>query len=272
MTRTLFICLLATLALCACRTDKAEQAKPQGADSLSEPHDSIAADSVALPPKAADGLFDDFIYAYMRNKRFQFERTDFPLPNIIDGKNFPIERKDWKYDRLYSRADTYTLIFDSERDIKAEKDTALKNVVVEWVNLTRKRVKQYHFAKADGEWRLVRLEQHDLRKNINSDFYAFYARFAIDKAFQQTHIANPFKFRTHDFDNFQVIDGVLDVEQWPDYSPRLPSGTITNINYGQRYGNRRTRVLMLCSPSGGMGCSLTFERKGKSWILTKLVN
>lgn len=273
MNRTLYLlCLLATLMLCACRKDKADDGKPHGIDSLSEVKDSATADSVAMPPKAADGLFDDFVYNYMRNKRFQMERTDFPLPNVIDGKNFPIERDQWKFDRLYSRADTYTIIFDTERDIKAEKDTTLKNVTVEWVNLIGKRVKQYHFAKVDGQWRLIGLEQHALRKNINSDFYAFYARFATDKDFQMSHIKDPFKFKTHDFDNFRTIEGVLDVAQWPDYCPRLPSGTITNINYGQHYGDRRTRVLMICSASAGMGCSLTFARKGKSWVLTKLVN
>lgn len=234
--------------------------------------DSTSADSIGNPPKAADGLFDDFIYSFMRNKHFQLERTNFPLPNIIDGSDHPIARADWKYDPIYSKLDSYTIIFDSEKSTAAQKDTTLHAVVVEWVYLSKRRVKQYHFAKTDGQWRLVRIEQHNISKNVNCDFYEFYHRFATDKAFQHRHILNPFNFKTHDFDNFQTIEGVLDVEQWPDYRPNLPQGTITNINYGQDYANAKRRVLLMCSPSGGMGCSLTFIKKGKSWMLEKLEN
>lgn len=275
MTRILLFisCVLATLLACSCRNDKPiREGSMQDSASTQAQIDSAMADSLATPPQAADGLFDDFIYAFMRNRKFQLERTDFPLTYLIDETNHPIAKSQWKHDRLYSQSGTYTLIFDSEKDISAEKDTALKHVVVEWVYLSQKRVKQYHFDKSNGQWRLTRIEQHDLSKNINSDFYTFYARFATDKAFQRRHILDPFQFKTHDFDNFQTIEGVLDVDQWPDYRPKLPQGTITNINYGQHYGNRRTRVLMICSPSGGMGCALTFIRKGNTWMLKKLEN
>ena len=47
---------------------------------------------------------------------------------------------------------------------------------------------------------------------------------------------------------------------------------MTNINYGQSYRSSTKRILMLCSPSGGMGCNLTFEKKDGEWLLTKLEN
>ena len=108
--------------------------------------------------------------------------------------------------------------------------------------------------------------------NVNSDFYRFYHRFSRSLQFQLAHIADPFAFKTYDSDNFQTIEGVLDAAQWPDYRPELPKGTITNINYGQAYGNARRRVLMICSQSGGMGCSLVFVRKGSTWMLESLEN
>lgn len=270
--RFLFGFLLIVCGLVSCRNGRSDAPQAVVADSLPAGADSLGADSLAAPPKAADGLFDDFVYSFMRNRRFQLERTDFPLPNVVDGVDKPIARAAWKFDPLYVKQDVYTLIFDSEQSIKAEKDTSLKHVVVEWVNLDRHRVKQYLFDKVDGQWRLTGLQTHDLSKNVNSDFYAFYRRFATNLAFQARHIADPFHFNTHDFDNFQTIEGVMDASQWPDYRPELPHGTITNINYGQSYGNARRRVLMICSQSGGMGCSLTFVRSGKSWKLEKLVN
>lgn len=272
MKRSTLILALAFLALAACRHDRPAQTDKSNADSLTAAGDSFKNDSTQNPPKNADGLFDDFIYSFMGNARFQLDRTDFPLSNIVDGVDTPIARSQWKHDRLFSTLDTYTVIFDSERSAKAQKETLLDSVVVEWVYLDKSRVKQFHFRKKDGQWRLSRIEQHDMSKNANSDFYNFYRRFSTDRSYQTRHIMSPFTFKTQDFDNFQTIEGVLEVEQWPDYRPELPKGTITNINYGQHYANAKRRVVMICSQSGGMGCALTFVRTNKGWMLEKLEN
>jgi len=270
--KQLLLFSLLVLSLVSCRKGKSD-APPSRlivqSDSLLP---DASADSVAAPPKAADGLFDDFIYSFMRNKRFQRQRIQFPLTNVVDGTDKPITKEQWTYDPLYVKQDVYTTIFDSEKSTRAQKDTSLRHVEVEWVYLNRRRVKQYIFNKVQGEWMLTALNTHAFAENVNSDFYAFYRRFATETAFQNAHIANPFHFKTYDSDNFQTIEGVMDASQWPDYRPELPHGTITNINYGQTYGNARRRVLMICSQSGGMGCSLTFVRSGKTWLLEKLVN
>ena len=85
---------------------------------------------------------------------------------------------------MYKNLDVYTLIFDSSRSIKAEKDTSLRHGVFEGGYLEKHRVKQYVFDKVDGQWRLPRLESHDMSRNVNSDFYDFYRRFSVDKKFQ----------------------------------------------------------------------------------------
>ncbi len=260
------------LLLASCKkTMPAPTEKTPAPDSTAVPADSTAADTAQVP-QAADGLFDDFVYSFMRKPKFQTERIAFPLPYIKDGVNTPVERQQWKFDRLYVGKDVYTMIFDNAKSVAAEKDTSLNHVVVEWVYLTKRRVKQYVFDKPQGKWMLTRIEEHAMSQNVNSDFYEFYARFSTDKRFQGKHIENPFHFKTYDYDNYQNVEGLLDVEQWPDYRPALPKGTITNINYGQSYGNARQRVLMICSQSGGMGCSLTFVRKGKTWMLKSLEN
>lgn len=270
--KVFFYSIAALLLLSACRGGKVSDPEAALPDSVVVEADEAAHDAEPTPPEAADGLFDDFIYSFMRSRNFQVERTDFPLPNRIDGKDLPIARKDWKFDPLYVKQDVYTLLFDNPRSVKAEKDTSLKHVVVEWVYLDKKRVKQYHFNKRQGRWRLTALETQDLGRHANSDFYEFYRRFSSQPDFQRAHIANPFRFKTYDSDNFQDIEGLLDVSQWPDYRPNLPEGVITNINYGQSYGDARQRVLMICSPSGGMGCSMTFVRKGDTWMLQYLEN
>ena len=87
--------------------------------------------SEAEPPAAADGVFDDFAFNFMSNRRFQSERISFPLKYVVDGKETQIEKAKWKFDPLYSKNEVYTMIFDSKKSIKNQKDPDLAHVVVE---------------------------------------------------------------------------------------------------------------------------------------------
>lgn len=261
--------------LAACSGEKRETApeKETSRDTAAMEMPADTADATAAtPPRAADKLFDDFIYAFMKNDRFQRDRIKFPLANYVDGRNRPIAEKQWKHDYMYSRDDIYTMIFDDEAALDAEKDTAVHDVTVEWVYLDKDRVKQYHFKKNNGMWQLVSLNSHALEKNGNSEFYLFYRRFVTDSTFQHDHISNPFAFSTYDSDNFENIEGVLDVDQWIDFRPELPQHVITNINYGQAYRPTAERILVLNSLSGGMNCTLKFSKHHGEWMLTRLEN
>ena len=75
--------LMMLMFLVACNKMKTSDAEQKTVDTVDVKKDSLATDSVASPPKAADGLFDDFIYSFMRNPRFQNERIQFPLANVV---------------------------------------------------------------------------------------------------------------------------------------------------------------------------------------------
>lgn len=271
----LLLCLplLLWLAACAGEKEKAEpDANPDTAALAPAAVDSVPADSFT-PPAAADGLFDDFVYAFMRNRHFQLERVRFPLPVRQDGEAArPIARAAWKHDRLYADKEAYTMLFESERAVQREKDTTLRHVTVEWVYLKQRRVKQYLFEKLRGCWMLTAIDIHTLEHNANSDFYSFYARFSSDEGYQQRHVSNPFAFRTYDYDRFETLEGVLDAAQWRDNRPDLPESEITNINYGQQYATATRRVLIITSPSAGMSSTLVFKKEGGEWMLTRLEN
>lgn len=274
--RTIIITLTVLTLLMACRRQQPADTAADGTPlDTALQADTLAADSALTEaPKAADGLFDDFIYVFMRNPRFQLQRITFPLRVETAGKATQIERRDWKFNPLYARRDTYTLIFDSEAAAAAEKDTLISEATLEWVELQSRSVSQYVFSKKQGLWHLTRIAQHDIATDPNHLFLEFYRSFATSDRFQQQHISDPLRFKTYDADDFQNIEGVIDARQWPDFKPQLPHDIITNIRYGSHLpaAPSRQKVLMLCSQSGGMGCSLTFEQKGKSWQLTKLVN
>ena len=235
-------------------------------DSIVEEQDTIA------PPKKADEFFDDFAFAFMKNRRFQRSRISFPLPYTIDGQTKHIARNAWKFDRMYAAHEVYTLIFDSHKGAKMAKDTTVKKVVVEELNLEFQRVKSYHFERKSGEWMLTSLNEQPMEESVNSDFYDFYHHFATDDDFQKTHVAESIKFSTYDEDNFQRISGTISSAQWKDFAPELPHSQLTNILYGQTYKNSKLRVLSISSLSGGMASSLTFKKKNGEWILTQIEN
>ena len=75
-----------------------------------EQHDSIA-DTTATDtleqliseqqmPKAADELFDDFIFNFAANRKLQFSRIVFPLKKIDGKKVSYIEKKQWKMEHF----------------------------------------------------------------------------------------------------------------------------------------------------------------------------
>lgn len=263
----------ATLLLFACGGKGGhEEVLPTG-DSLVA--DVLPADSAEVevePPKMADELFDDFIYDFMKNAKFQRSRISFPLPYQTDGKRELIEAGQWKFDRLFSQQEVYTMIFNSEEEARKEKDTSITRVAVEWLYLASNRVKQYVFERRHEGWMLTGIEARMLQASDDREFLAFYRQFVNDSVYQRRHVSQSLQFQTYDEEEFQVVDGVLDVDQWFVFRPELPDGTITNINYGSAESDSDTRIFVICSQSTGMNCSLKFRRTGRGWMLVRFEN
>ena len=272
MTIIFIILLIVSTGLISCRENKKESPLETASEYVAEVKDSdIGCDSVVgNVPVAADGSFDDFIWNFMRDKKFQYARVQFPLPEQTDGKTISRSKAQWHFDALYANESTYAIIYDSETSIGHEKEKSLKHVTVERVFLDKERVKQYLFDKIEGKWLLTGVDTHPLSDSLNGDFFTFYRRFVTDPSFQRSHIANPFEFKTYDSDTFQEIDGVLDVEQWPDFMPDMPRHVLVNLDYEQKYANSPTRVMILTSSSAGMSCTLVFKKTASSWQLTRL--
>ena len=106
-------------------------------------------------PKAADELFDDFIFNFAANRKLQFSRIVFPLKKTDGKKVSYIEKKQWKMEHFFMPQGYYTLIFDNMKQMKLVKDTSINNVVVEKVYLDRKKVKKYIFERINGQWMLT---------------------------------------------------------------------------------------------------------------------
>lgn len=218
-----------------------------------------------------DLAFDDFLFRFMSDSVFQKKRILFPL-QIQDVNGNKVFEEERKYDRMFTNLNLYTLICGKDDDLRAKENVKDSLIKVEIIYLRENRNRYYNFTKKGQYWFLQSIVDQSLKHKRDYDFYTFYVRFINDKKYQIQHIEDPLQFRTFDVENNQYLEGLLDREQWIDYSPELPTDTLTNIFYGNRKIDLNHRVVLVYSPSGGMGCVVTFEKNHGVWMLKKLEN
>ena len=251
-------------------------------------HDSTSVDSVVADtqtvdsteklieetpmPKAADELFDDFVFNFAANRKLQMKRVHFPLPVYHNDKLVKsIGKRAWKMEHFFMHQDYYTLIFDNQKQMNLVKDTAIDHGVVEKVFYAKKKVQQFLFNRINGEWMMTSINYKPMYSNMNASFLKFYGHFATDSAFQAKHLHNPVKFVGPDpDDDFSTMSGDIEPETWPAFAPQLPHGMIYNIIYGQKYAESNQKIFVIRGIANGMETILTFKRVHGKWILIKL--
>lgn len=251
-------------------------------------HDSTSVDSVVADtqtvdsteklieetpmPKAADELFDDFVFNFAANRKLQMKRVHFPLPVYHNDKLVKsIGKRAWKMEHFFMHQDYYTLIFDNQKQMNLVKDTAINHVVVEKVFYAKKTVQQFLFNRINGEWMMTSINYKPMYSNMNASFLKFYGHFATDSTFQAEHLHNPVKFvGTDPDDDFSTMSGDIEPETWPAFAPQLPHGMIYNIIYGQKYAESNQKIFVIRGIANGMETILTFKRIHGKWMLIKL--
>lgn len=223
-------------------------------------------------PKAADELFDDFVFNFAANRKLQLSRIHFPLPVYRNNKmTKQIEKRHWKMEHFFMRQDYYTLIFDNRKQMKLVKDTTIDHVVVEKVFYHKKMVQQFLFNRINGQWMMTSINYKPMYQNMNASFLKFYGSFATDTAFQARHLHNPVKFTGPDpDDDFSTMTGDIEPETWPAFAPQLPHGMIYNIIYGQKYTESNQKIFVIRGIANGLETELTFRKMGGKWMLMKL--
>ena len=245
--------------------------------------DTIVADTQAMDsteklieetpmPKAADELFDDFLFNFAASRKLQRQRVHFPLPVYRNGKVIKqIEKRRWKMEHFFMRQDYYTLIFDNRKQMNLVKDTTIDHVVVEKVFYKTNTVQQFLFNRINCQWLMTSINYKPMYANMNASFLKFYGSFATDSAFQAEHLHNPVKFIGPDpDDDFSTMTGDIEPETWPAFAPQLPSGMIYNIIYGQKYTESSQKIFVIRGIANGLETLLTFKKIGGKWMLTKL--
>ena len=271
---TAFFAFLALMFSCKGNKTETGDSLPTDSDSIKDTAvvDTMEQIIAETPmPKAADELFDDFLFNFAANKKLQIERTQFPLPVEKAGKTDTIGKKQWKTDRFFMRQGYYTLIFDNFRQMNVVKDTSVNKVVVEKIYFNIKTVKSYNFNRVNGLWKLTSINYKGIHENRNASFLKFYHQFVTDSTFQAESISNPMEFIGPDpDDDFSQMEGLITPETWPAFAPELPNNMIYNIIYGEDSKPGLQRIFVIRGIANGLEMELTFKRKKSKWMLTKL--
>lgn len=234
--------------------------------------DSLLAELDNLPmPKAADELFDDFVFNFAANRKLQMERILFPLRMVADGKVQTVDKHHWKMERFFMRQGFYTELFDSEQHMEVVKDTSVNTAIVEKIFFDSQTVSQYQFLRLKGAWMLVEVRTIPISQSTNSSFLPFYHQFACNPEFQVSHLANEVTFVGPDpDDDFAMMEGVITPDTWEAFAPQLPQKMIYNIIYGEPHGEGNKKLFVLRGIANGLELEMTFQRSNSDWKLTKL--
>lgn len=265
------------LLLFSCTGNKAGRVEDVPEDSVADSTDLAVTDTMELlitqtpMPRAADAMFDDFIFNFVANKKLQKERIVFPLRTTEDGKTSLTEKDQWKMEHFFMRQGYYTLLFDDDNQMALMKDTAVNEAVVEKIQLRKNRVMNYHFLRIKGAWMMTAVDVTPLSENINASFLAFYQRFVTDSVFQEQSINETVQFVGPDPDDeFNMMEGVITPDTWEAFAPALPSKLLYNIVYGKPKTGGNEKIFLMRGVSNGLEMELRFKKTGNRWLLMKM--
>lgn len=266
------------LIMFSCTGNKSNQTGEVPADSVADSIDTTDVDSMELlitetpMPRAADAMFDDFLFNFLANKKLQKERVVFPLRVTENGTITKIEKDDWQMEHLFMRQGYYTLLFNSDKQMQLMKDTAVNEAVVEKILLAKNQIKNYFFQRIKGAWLLREIKVTSIQSDANASFLAFYQRFVNDTAFQVKSISETVDFVGPDpDDDFNMMEGVITPDTWEAFAPTLPHKTLYNIIYGKPQEEGNQKIYLLRGVANGLEMELRFKKEGGRWMLKKLM-
>lgn len=286
------VCLLSMTVSCQ---DVKQAANEKWVDSILHVCDTMKADTLfseepeAEPSVTVDENFNDFLFTFLHNSNFQSQRIVLPLPvcNIVEVGGTSIRTlQDFSALMQDVDKDYYVLLLDNLDELDSAPLDAASQARVHVVDLASEQVNSFSCSRDDGLWKIQSLVRHTLVTFAYADFMYFYRRFASDSIYQAAHVAHPLTVCLEDEEGEgDIIEGTIDADQFPAFSPVLPSGRFMIIEYGTVTDDDGTRqrdsgtgildrrcVMAKCGIGNGMMDILTFEKGTEEWKLTEIEN
>lgn len=277
MKSVVFAVFAVALLMFSCTGKKGGQGEEMPGDSVADTTVVTETDTLELlitetpMPRAADAMFDDFIFNFVANKKLQKERIIFPLRKTENGKTELTEKDQWEMERFFMKQGYYTLFFDNDKEMELMKDTAVSEATVEKIQLKKNRVMDYLFQRIKGAWMLKEIRVTTLEQNPNASFLAFYQRFVSDSVFQIKSLNETVQFAGPDpDDDFNMMEGVITPESWGAFAPTLPTKVLYNIVYGKPIAEGNDKIFLLRGVANGLEMELRFKKVGGKWLLMKM--
>ena len=269
--------LVVVLLMFSCKGKQAGGADGTVTDSLADSTGVTETDTLELlitetpMPRAADAMFDDFVFNFAANKRLQKERIIFPLRKTEAGKTTQIEKEHWQMEHLFMRQGYYTLLFNEEKEMALMKDTAVSAAIVEKIQLKKNRVTNYLFQRIRGAWMLKGIQVTPITENTNADFLVFYQKFVSDSAFQVKSLNETVEFVGPDpDDDFNMMEGMITPDTWGAFAPTLPAKVLYNIVYGKPQASGNEKIFLMRGVANGLELELRFKKIDNQWKLMKM--
>ncbi len=247
-------------------------------DSIESSADTLLLDLETLDepiPESVDELFDDFLFSFEQSNRMQRSRIHFPLPIVqANGETHYLQRHEWSHHYLFLHQDYCTVLWNTRQQMTMAQDTSVCEARVDQIYLHSKIIESYSFQRdsISHDWMLTEISKIPFSHTDLAPFLDFYRDFATDSIFQRRHITDPLSFATNDGDDYDMVRGTINADQWFEFRPDLPQDILVHIAYGQTYRQRHQILMQFRGINNGLQTLLVFRRDGDQWRLTELEN
>lgn len=250
-----------------------------GDDGLLEEADTLAFDEAMDEeplPTNVDETFDEFLFLFNHSNRFQRMRVRFPI-TMMDAQGTPHEltKRQWEHHSMSLGQDFCTVLWNSQQQMDLSNEV-LERASVEHIYLHSRLVETFDFERDNlsGQWMLAGSRNISFEDYVLAGFLDFYREFSSDSIYQRRHVRDPLNFSMASEDSEDgIIRGTIDVDQWFEFAPEIPSAVLVNINYGQRFENPQRIVMQMRGFSDSMQNLFTFQKDlNGRWKLTAFEN
>ncbi|MBR4131122.1 MAG: DUF4348 domain-containing protein [Bacteroidaceae bacterium] len=273
--------MVAGLLSCGNNSNKEQEAANLMQEASETPTDTLVQEEeeLSLLPEespALDGVFNDFLFAYLHSRTLRQERTANPLRLEHSARPAEaIEDFNPEFELSFLSGEYFTTLYGNASQMRAEDDLEMEEdsiVSLQRINLNDGTIRNFQFLREEGHWRLEAIREATFEDDDLGEFLDFYARFCTDSIFQSQSIADPLHIVIQDSEDEEgSINGIIDADQWQTFCPEVPSGIISNIRKGQNYGGHRI-VLRKSGLSNGLQEVFTFTKERTGWRLTRYEN
>ena len=243
-------------------------------DTLTQEEEELGLNEESSP--AIDGVFNDFLFAYLHSNILRRERTVHPLR--LEHTTRPteiLEDFDPEFELGFLSGEYFTTLYGNVSQMQAEDDEEMEEdsiISLQRINLNDGTIRNFQFLREEGHWQLSAIREATFEDDDLGDFLSFYAQFCSDTLFQIQSVADPLHIVIQDSeDGEESIDGIIDADQWQSFCSEVPNGIISNIRKGQDYGQNKI-VLRKSGLSNGLQEVFTFTKEKGNWRLTRYEN